>query len=157
MTLAEKLLPKLNDWKTTARANWTESFANEGWTVNLTADHNDAIATLAWELTIHRTNEAPEKVSVRSWAEKIAARSSGLLERLKLLESDAARNEAFLRSDSPSQKGDAVAYYEVHLVGTHSATVRRYQANKKLGTPREQVAFAVTHEALAKLVGDIAK
>ena len=157
MTLAEKLHPKLNSWKTKDRATWTESFANEGWTVHLTADHNDAIATLAWELTVSRMNDAPEKVTVRSWAERIAARSSGLLEKLKLLESDAARNEAFLRSDSPSAKGDLVAYYEVHLLGTNSATVRRYQANKKLGTPREQVAFAVTHEALAKLVGDIAK
>lgn len=155
MTLAEKLLPELNNWKATERTDWTTSFADEGWSVNLTADRNDAIATLAWELTVSRTGGTSE--TVRSWAEGIADRSSGLLEKLKLLESDTTRNEAVLRSDSPSRAGDSVAYYEVILNGTTSASVRRYRANRKLGTPREQVVFALTHEALAKLIGDIAR
>lgn len=157
MTLAENLQEKLNDWKTTSRASWTDTFADAGWTVELTADHNDAIATMAWELSVVRTGAAPDGATVRSWAEGIAARSSGLLERLRLLEVDDGRSEAILRSDTPSRKGENVAYYEVRLAGTKSATVRRYEANRTQGTPREQVAFAVTHEALAKLVGDIAQ
>ena len=47
-------------------------------------------------------------------------------------------------------------YYEVHLRGLTHATVRRFQANRAAGTRREQVAFALTHEVLAKLAGDIA-
>ena len=45
---------------------------------------------------------------------------------------------------------------EVHKTGLSKAVVRRYQADLKAGTPREQVAYAITHEALAKLADDIA-
>jgi hypothetical protein len=43
----------------------------------------------------------------------------------------------------------------VLLYGTAAATVRRYQASHEAGARREQVAFALTHEALAKLAGDL--
>jgi hypothetical protein len=156
MTLAEKLHPKLSEWKPTARGTWAEAFPADGWAVSLTADHNDVVGTLAWELTLTRTADAPEGLTPRAWADGIATRSSGLMERIKLLEVDAERSEAVLRSDTPSKKGTAVSYYEIVLDGTAKATVRRYQADRKAGTKREQVPFAVTHEALAKLVGDIA-
>lgn len=156
MTLAESLEPRLSNWKPAARETWQEGFAEVGWDVSLTADHNDVVGTMAWELTLARTAAAPAGLTVKAWAEGIAARSSGLMEPIKLLEADPTRDEAILRSVSPSKKGDHVAYYEIRLHGTTKATVQRYQANRKAGTKREQVAFAVTHEALMKLVNDIA-
>ena len=54
-----------------------------------------------------------------------------------------------------AKRGEAVAYYEVKLSGVSSAVVRRYQAVRGAGG-RAQVAFALTHEVIAKLAGDIA-
>lgn len=155
MTLAESLQSRLANWKVSSRTTLSEAFPNSGWTIQITAERSDAIAMEAWEVVLTRNAEIPAPASVQDWAKSIASRATGLLERLKLLETDAVRDEAILRSDSPTQKGDRVAYYEVHLVGTHTASVRRYQADRKQGTPREQVPFALTHEVLAKLVGDV--
>lgn len=69
---------------------------------------------------------------------------------------DDARQEAVLRSDSPSRKGETASYYELRLHGLTTAVVRRYQANPAAGTRREQVVFPLTHEVLAKLAADIA-
>jgi hypothetical protein len=126
-----------------------------GWSVRLTADKADTLSCLVWELSLSRTGSAPEGLTLKGWAEGVAKRATGLLEPLKLLEVDDARGEAILRSDAPAKKGERVAYYEVRLSGTDRATVRRYQASRS-ESGREQVAFALTHEVLAKLAGDIA-
>jgi len=77
------------------------------------------------------------------------------MEPLAVHETDATRGEAILRSTSPSAKADALAYYEVSLHTTGRAVVRRFHGSKaKPG--REQVPFALTHEVLAKLAGDVA-
>jgi hypothetical protein len=78
------------------------------------------------------------------------------LEPLKVVEVDAVKGEALLRSSEPAQRGDKLFYYEVLLKGTHAAQVRRYQALAEGIGRREQVAFALTQEALTKLVGDLA-
>ena len=68
---------------------------------------------------------------------------------------DDARGEALLRSDAPATKGERVAYYEVRLQRPRprrGAAVRGGPHRER----REQVAFALTHEVLAKLAGDIA-
>jgi hypothetical protein len=79
---------------------------------------------------------------------------SGLAESLSVYEVDELRGEAILRSESPSHKGEALSYYEVHLAGLRCATVRRFAA-VRTATGRTQIAFPITHEALAKLAGDI--
>ena len=71
-------------------------------------------------------------------------------------EVDDHQQEAILRSDDPTVKGDDRLYYEVHLRGLSHATVRRFKGSRAASTRREQVAFALTHEVLAKLVEDIA-
>ena len=157
MTLTESLLPKLSDWLPAGggRHSWSESFPAAGWTVGITADKADSLSCLVWELALTRTAEAPTSLSLKSWAAMIAERVSGLLEPLAIYEVDEARNEAILRSEEPSRKGEALAYYEVRLVGLSCATVRRFASTRT--TPgRTQVAFAITHETLAKLAGDIA-
>lgn len=157
MTLPETLLPKLSDWHPAGagRHSWAETFPAAGWTVRVAADKADTLSCLVWELTLVRTGDAPAGLALKDWAAAVAARVSGLMEPLKVHEVDEARQEAVLRSTAPAKKGDALAYYEVRLSGLHSAVVRRFTASKT-APGRSQVAFAVTHEVLAKLAGDIA-
>lgn len=157
MTLTESLLPKLSDWLPAGagRHSWSESFPSEGWTVGITADKADSLSCLVWELALARTADAPAGLSLKSWATSIAERVSGLMEPLTIYEVDETRNEAILRSEVPSRKGEALAYYEVRLMGLSLATVRRF-ASVRTAPGRTQVSFAITHESLAKLAGDIA-
>jgi hypothetical protein len=157
MTLTESLLPRLSDWRPAGdgRHSWSAAFPAEGWAVRLTADRADTLSCLAWELTLARTGEPPAGLTLKAWAGAVADRVSGLMEPLKLLEVDDLRGEAVLRSDEPAKKGDRVMYYEVRLTGLAQAVVRRFAASRT-ESGREQVPFALTHEALAKLAGDIA-
>jgi hypothetical protein len=156
MTLTEKLLPKLSDWRPAGAGRHSLSAAvpEAGWTAHLTADRADTLSCLVWELTLTRTGPAPAGLTLKAWAAS-AARATGLLEPLKLLEVDEARGEAILRSDAPAKKGERVAYYEVQLFGLDRAVLRRFTADRTR-SGREQVSFALTHEVLAKIAGDIA-
>jgi hypothetical protein len=157
MTLAESLLPKLSDWRPAGdgRHSWSETPAALGWTVQLAADKTDTLSCLVWELTLTRTAEPPAGLTLEGRAEAVAARVRGLMEPLAVHEVDTTRDEAVLRSTSPTKRGEALAYYEVRLHGLGRAVVRRFRATRA-APGREQVAFALTHEALAKLAGDIA-
>jgi hypothetical protein len=157
MTLAESLLPKLSDWRPAGagRHSWAEAFPDAGWNVGISADKADSLSCLVWELTLSRTAEAPDGLTLAGWANAVATRVTGLLEPLKVHEIDETRGEAVLRSVAPAKKGDALAYYEVRLTGLTTAVVRRFTGSKTTAG-RSQVAFAITHETLAKLVGDIA-
>jgi hypothetical protein len=155
MTLAEKLLPKLSEWQPAGAGRHSWSTDEDGWSVNISADRADSLSCLVWELTLSRTAAAPVGLTLKSWAEGIASRASGLREALKVYEIDPVANEAVLRSNEPNARGEALAYYEVKLHGLTRAVVRRFNSSKaKPG--REQVAFALTHEVLAHLAEDIA-
>jgi hypothetical protein len=157
MSLAEKLLPRLSDWYPAGdgRHSTSESFPDAGWTVQLCADKADSLSCLVWELALTRTAEPPAGLTLKGWAEGVAARVTGLMEPLKLHEVDDTRAEAVLRSETPAKKGDARVYYEVRLYGLGKAVVRRFAAGTATAG-REQVAFALTHEVIAKLAGDVA-
>lgn len=157
MTLAETLPQRLSEWTPSGvgRHTWSEKFADAGWTVHLAADKNDTLSSLVWELTLERTAKAPAGLTLKTWAAEIANRVSGLMEDLKVLEVDETRDEAILRSDEPTRKGDVVNFYEVRLTGLPRAVVRRFKADTAAGSRREQVAFAVTHEVLGNLVEGI--
>src|SRR5439155_17419692 len=134
---------------------WSEAFPAAGWTVHLAADKTDTLSCLVWELTLTRTGDVPPGLTLKGWAAAVAGRVTGLVEPLKVHEIDETIPEAVLRSTAPSARGDALAYYEVKLSGLTRATVRRFRASKA-APGREQVAFALTHEVLAKLAGDLA-
>jgi hypothetical protein len=157
MTLAESLLPKLSDWRPSGdgRHSWAGAFPAAGWTVRLAADKADTLSCLVWELSLTRTFEPPQSLTLQTWAAQIADRVTGLLEPLKLHEVDETRQEAVLRSENPARKGDDLSYYEIRLNGLTTAVVRRYAASKVV-SGRNQISFALTHEAIAKLAGDIA-
>jgi hypothetical protein len=157
MTLAENLLPKLSDWRPSGdgRHSWAGAFPTAGWTVRLAADKTDTLSCLVWELTLTRTVEPPQNLTLHAWATQIADRATGLLEPLKLHEVEETSQEAVLRSERPARKGEAVSYYEVRLSGLTTAVVRRYSASKEV-SGRSQIAFPLTHETIAKLAGDLA-
>lgn len=155
MTLTENLLPKLSDWRPAGAGRHSWTHAANGWAIQLLADKADSLSCLVWELTLTRTDAAPVGLAPKDWAAAVAARATGLMEPLTVHEIDTGRNEAVLRSTGPTARGDALAYYEVRLHGVEKAVVRRFHGSKaKPG--REQVAFALTHEVLAKLIGDLA-
>jgi hypothetical protein len=157
MTLDELLLERLAEWRpvTGDRETLNLPDATSGWSVALTADRCDDLGARVWELRVRRIREAPAGETLAAWAHRVAGRVKGLLETLTVLEIDAQRNEALLRSTEPSHKKETLAYYEVLLRGTREAEVRRYQ-NAPAGAKREQVPFALTHEVLARFVADLA-
>jgi hypothetical protein len=151
MTLANTLLEKLADYRPEGRQSLV--VPGDPWAVTLTTDRADQLGCLVWELALRRS--APAAAPLQKWAERVAGRVTGLLESLQLLEVDTLRDEALLRSDEPAQRGDRLYYYELLLRGRGEAVLRRYHAGHGGPGRREQVAFALTHEALAKVVGDL--
>jgi hypothetical protein len=153
MTLANTLLEKLADWLPPERASLAVGDASGS--VRLTADRSDQLGCLVWELAVQRST--PPGEGLAAWAEQLAGRVTGLVEPLSVYEVDGLRDEALLRSEGPSQRGGRLFYYEVLLRGNGAALLRRYQASHDAATKREQTAFALTHEVLAKLVDDLTK
>ncbi|HWG41914.1 MAG TPA: hypothetical protein VN688_03940 [Gemmataceae bacterium] len=155
MSLNEILLEKLANWRPdNDRQTLDVADAASGWRAAVTADCVDVVGCRLWELTLRRSTPTP-LVDLKLHAEQIGQRVTGLLEPLRLLEVDNGRNVALLRSEQPGQRGDERFYYEVLLEGDGSAVLRRYQAPRPAEPRRQQVAFTLTHETLAKLVGDL--
>jgi hypothetical protein len=153
MTLENMLLEKLAEWRPDSRQQLV--VPGEVWTVVLCADRSDQVGCLLWDVTVRRTGPGASPATLQSWAEHISEQVTGLLEPLKLYELDTLRGEALLRSDEPAQRGARLFYYELLLKGTSEALLRRYHGVHHGHARREQVAFALTHEALAKFVADL--
>lgn len=125
MTLDDKLRQKLAEWRPPAgRQELLVSDSDSGWTANLTVDRCDEIGCLVWELYLRR-GQTPGTGDLKSWADQVAARVTGLLEPLTVVEIDAAGQVAQLRSQNPSKRGDKVFYYEVLLEAARTATDRK--------------------------------
>lgn len=154
MTLANTILEKLADWRPEGRQTLTLPGEGSGWTVAITADRSDALGCLVWEMIVRRSSDAAGG-DLRTWAERVAERATGLLEPLQVVEVDTLRGQALLRSEQPARRGEQLFYYEVLLTGNREASLRRYSAARIGEGRREQVAFVLTHEALAKLAGDL--
>jgi hypothetical protein len=155
MTLNETLLQKLNEWRPSGAGRHGLATSDDCWTVSITADRCDSMGCRVWELALARKGPTPAGLTLRSWAERTSRRVTALMEQLKVVEIDERLNEAQLRSQDPNQRGDQVYYYEVLLRATTTATLRRYQACHAAGTRRDQMSFALTHDALVKLVDDL--
>ncbi len=149
------ILEKLANWRPDNGRDTLEA-SDDGWNVAVTADCVDVVGCRLWELSLRRTAEAPA-VDVKTRAEQICARVTGLLEPLRLVEVDAPRHTALLRSEQPGQVGDERFYYEVLVNGDGGSVLRRYQTPREGQPRRQQVPYTLTHEALGKLVGDLAR
>lgn len=152
MTLENKLLQKLAEAKPAGERH--ELTISEGaWTAHLTYDRRDELSGRLWEIALHRN--AAHDSDVQTWALHISQRVAGLMEPLRVVEVDVKKQEALLRSTAPTVKDGDLFYYELHLRGAANAIMHRYQASQEPGKKRAQIAFALTHESLAKLAGDI--
>jgi hypothetical protein len=158
MSLDEAVLQKLADWRpATGRQTLHVTTPDAGWALVLTVDRADPLGCLVWDFELRRTEpDASDGDQLAAWAGRVAGRVTGLLEPLKVVEVDRPRGQALLRSEAPVSRGDDLFYYEVLLTGTRLASLRRFRAPSKGPGPREQISFALTHEALAKLAGDFA-
>lgn len=156
MTLSELVLQRVADWRP---KNGRESLTlpeTGGWTVTFAAERCDDLGCKLWEVGLRHVSPLADDAAVlRAWADGVAGRVTTLLEPLQRIEVDAEQNVALLRSQKPAQRGELLAYYEALLHGTGEVSLRRYQASAQPGPRREQVAFVLTHEALAKLTADL--
>jgi hypothetical protein len=158
MTLAETVLQKIADWRPTGDKRHSLLIPNggSGWAVEVQADRCDELGCRVWEITIRRTGKGEyQQANLQAWADRSARQVTSLLEGLCVVEVDSHRNEALLRSSTPARRGKIVSYFEVLLRGMKSATVRRFRAYQEPGHRREQIAFPITHDALAKVVDDL--
>jgi len=157
MTLAKTLLQKVPEWRPAAHIREVLAISAEdsGWRLRISADRCDELAAALWDLTFERFGEHGVLTieQLRSWAAN-AARTHGLPEPLTVLEVDAARGEALLRSADPTERDDALLYYEIVLSAQGRARVCRYRAGRDRGE-REQTPFVLTHEALASLSAEL--
>jgi len=157
MTIAEQLQPKVSDWAPvgTGRHELTVLVDENRWAVNLSAERVDSLGCLLHEVTLLRSSDAVlSNAQLKARAQVVADQVTGLIEPLRFLEIDELRGEAMLRSDSPTKKSTSLAYYEVVMNAHGRIDLRRFQrADAK--NSREQIAFALTHEAIAKVVDDL--
>jgi hypothetical protein len=155
MTLAETLLQKLAKWRPDSdRQTLDVTHPESGWAASLQAGPIEALGCRLWELTVKPSQPATH-VDLTARAEQVAGRVTGLLEPLRVVEVDANQGLAQLRSDQPGHWENGQFYYEILLHTDGTSQVRRYQAPEKDQPRRQQVAFTLTHEALAKLVTDL--
>lgn len=121
-----------------------------GAVVELQVESADTVGCRLREVRVVRSEAAAD---LAAFARRFAGRITGLLEMLTVHEIDTTRGLALLRSDSPSAKGDARAYYEL-TVAPAELTLRRWEGHRH-ASGRTQVAFSLTHEALVKLLSDL--
>src|SRR5207245_584773 len=116
---------KLADWRFDGERRTLTAAPAAGWSATVTADCADAVGCRLWEVALQPLGALAE-ANLQARAERIASRVTGLLEPLKLVEVDAVRRTAQLRSREPASHGDDLLYYELLLEGNGAATVRRF-------------------------------
>jgi hypothetical protein len=153
MSLDALLLEKLAKWRSTSGRTTLEA-SSDGYSAAAAVECVDTVGCRLWELSL-RPAAARPVADLKTRAEQLCQRVTGLMEPLRLVETDALGNVALLRSEQPGQLGEDRFYYEVLLDGDSSSVVRRYRTPQADQPRRQQVAFTLTHEALAKLVRDL--
>jgi hypothetical protein len=128
--------------------------AGSGWQVQVSAEQVDTLGSRLNDVTLSRLRPLEDPTPLAEQAGRIAARVTGLLEPLRLVEVDAPHGVAQLRSTAPARQGDDRAYYEVLRHANGTTRVGRYHTLP--AGKREAVPFTLTHEALGKLVRDLA-
>jgi hypothetical protein len=156
MTLNELLLEKLAEWRPdTAVQTLDVDHPASGWHAAVTAEQVDTLGCRLREVVLTRLAPLGCTDSLADQASRIAARVSGLLEPLRLVEVDDEHALAQLRSDSPARRGENLQYYEVVRHADGTTRLGRYETSPTAGK-RKAITFTLTHEALAKVVSDLA-
>lgn len=155
MSLDGLLLEKLARWRPDGRQTLEISDPESGWSAGVTADAVDVVGCRLWEVTLRHAGSAIPTGDLKTRADHVAGKVTGLLEPLRVVEVDEGRGEALLRSATPGRRGDAVCYSEVLLHIGGAASVRRFEGPHGEERRRLQVAYSLTHEALGRIVADL--
>lgn len=157
MTLGETVLSKLAEWRPagTGRHIFRHADAGSGWTISFAVEKADELSCQLSEVTCERA--AVKEPDLKSWANALAQHVTGLMEPLKVVEIDEHRNEAILRSEEPTTRGNRRAHFELKLHGNCRAVLTRYAAEAAPAAQRKSIAFVLTRESLSKLVDDLTK
>jgi adenine C2-methylase RlmN of 23S rRNA A2503 and tRNA A37 len=111
---------------------------------------------LSMELSMLRvTPENSVRDTLKSHAEKLARKVTGLMEKLNVIEIDDIQGVAMLRSDTPAVQDTQRMYYELMVNQQGTTTLKRYQGST-IHAERKEIPFVLTREALAKLITDLA-
>jgi DNA helicase HerA-like ATPase len=153
MTFADRLLQKLADWQPTGKGRQPFDFVDEsGWKIHMTAERAESLSIELWDVSF--THDAGFERPLVDLANSVAAKVNSLMEPLRVIEIDADKSEARLRSASPTIRNGHRGHFEI-VVTPVKAEVRRYRAALDPGAKREPTAFALTHDVLGKLIDDI--
>jgi hypothetical protein len=155
MSLDVLLLEKLARWRPAGREALEVSAPETGWTITVTADATDIVGCRLWELSLRREGNSPLADDLKKRSEAVAAKATGLLEPLRVIELDEAQGVALLRSNTPTLRGGVATYYEILLHADGACSLRRYDGPHGEEIRRQQVAYALTYESLGKLVLDL--
>jgi hypothetical protein len=121
-------------------------------TVHLTAAGPVGLAFSALEF---QTNARPawSLEDLKAWGDRIAARVTYLMEPLIVLEQDPVGGEVEMRSQSPTQRADQRAFYEVRLNRQGSLNLARmvYDETTRRRRPAD---CQLTREVLERLTDD---
>src|SRR6266849_3367930 len=115
MTLAETVLQKVADWRPAGdkRHALLIPDGGSGWAVEVQADRCDELGCRVWEITLRRNRKVEAQgAALQAWADRAAQQVTSLLEGLHVVEVDPIRNEALLRSETPSHRGQLISYFE---------------------------------------------
>jgi hypothetical protein len=157
MTLNELLQRKLAEWRPdSAEKVLVVDDPASGWKAAVSAECVDTLGCRLHEVVLTRTVPLAGGVSLTEQAGRIANRVTGLLESLRLIEVDNKHGLAQLRSESPARRGDNLQYYEVLRHADGTTRLGRFEAQPGAAGKRKAIAFTLTHEALAKVVTDLA-
>jgi hypothetical protein len=152
----ELIREKLANWHAAGRDPVNLTIADGTWEVRIAAHESEAIAARVWEIQASSRRAPRHLKNSEDWAKAIVDRVTSLPERLCLIEHDPLSRQALLRSAVPGPAGDeGVRYFEVRLTRTTEVRLKRFEARRDPSQQRKQVSFAITHEALAKLITDL--
>jgi hypothetical protein len=155
MIPVNRVLEKLSDLPRESGGRQTFAFtdAANGVAVRLELENAEALALQVWEVEV--TPSQPPAAPLAERAKALAAKATGLLEPLRLIEVDAGAAKALLRSAQPAATDAERYYYEAVMEGGGRTTLRRYQGSTAV-SGRRSISYTLTREALAKLVSDLA-
>lgn len=152
MNLNEALLQKLSEWQPTSRQTLSLAWEGAPWLFHLTVDAGDAYSCRVWELTGRQDNPQKERIALKTWADSICRKATGLMESLRIVEIDEPGGSALLRSSEATTRGSRLEYYELLLKDSGEVLFHRYQKSHEPGMQRERIGFTLTHEAILRLL-----
>jgi len=155
MTLSQKIVAALDVHSGPWTAPSTVVTDTETHRLNLTLNALDNVG-LAFEAltftTLMRTEWTEQ--ALRSWADRLAARVTYLMEPLIVLEHDHVSGEIALRSQGPTSRNARRAYYEVRLERQGALRLSRVAFDSETRR-RCVVPCQMTREVLERLTDDL--